>query len=147
LAVDPKTTDRPARLSVRKAHETIFIFGHKDFNWTGYAFSEDGFTGESQEDLEVGSDDDDDDDDDDDYEEEMPDEDLFASGRSDEVIDPNITIWDPRTYFLRTFAIRVSAIQKQYSYFFEKLYSPANDWASTLNVLCFQNLTPGVDEK
>jgi len=77
----------------------------------------------------------------------MPDEDLFAPASSDEIIDLNVTLWDPQTYFLRTFAIRVSVIQKQYSYLFEKLYSTVNDSASTPNLLCFQNIRHGVDEK
>ncbi|KAI1556727.1 hypothetical protein PtrSN002B_001891 [Pyrenophora tritici-repentis] len=116
--VDPAATKNPTRFVIKEAHETVAIFGRKDHNWTGYAFSAPHMDMESETDNG----------DDDECDEEMPNVDLFVSGRSDEVIDPNITIYDPRTYFLRTFEIRIKVIQKEYGWLVKELQNLTTCW-------------------
>ncbi|PWO28522.1 4HBT-2 domain containing protein [Pyrenophora tritici-repentis] len=116
--VDPAATKNPTRFVIKEAHETVAIFGRKDHNWTGYAFSAPHMDMESETDNG----------DEDECDEEMPNVDLFVSGRSDEVIDPNITIYDPRTYFLRTFEIRIKVIQKEYGWLVKELQNLTTCW-------------------
>jgi hypothetical protein len=134
LNMESENGDRPARLFVWKAHDTVLLFGCDVFQWTGYAFSSCGPSsgcesedseGETQSEHEE---EDEDEDEDEDGEEVMPNEDIFASGGSDHVIDENHPIWDPRTYFLRTAAIRANVVYDQYTYLIQTLDAGITEW-------------------
>jgi hypothetical protein len=132
LNMDSENGDRPARLSVWKAHDTVLLFGCDVSQWTGYAFSSRGppsdyesgdLKGENQQETDS-----EDEDEDGDIEDVMPNEDILASGGSDHVIDAKHPIWDPRTYFLRTAAIRANVVYDQYTYLIQTLEAGITEW-------------------
>ncbi|KAF1845931.1 uncharacterized protein K460DRAFT_430894 [Cucurbitaria berberidis CBS 394.84] len=124
LNMESNTGEKPARFSIRKAHDTILLFGCDNLEWTGYRFS----------DHRPEEDDD---------EEEMPDKDIFASCGSDEVLDAYNTIWDPRVYFLHVVAIRIGAVLHEFKYLVQKLETGFNGW---MTERIYTNLPHGQDQ-
>lgn len=148
LNLESSTGQRPARFSIRRAQDTILVFGCDHSQWTGYSFSDrehtDPYYGHTKENHkgqncrhgeEEGEGDDANDTDDEDDEEEMPDEDLFASGESDHLLDANHTLWNPRTYFLCTAAIRVRIVYDEYNYLIQTLDAGTTNWVRTANTI------------
>ncbi|EUC44712.1 hypothetical protein COCMIDRAFT_6045 [Bipolaris oryzae ATCC 44560] len=121
LSTGSREDHSATQFSIRKVHETVLIFGCDSSEWTGYAFSS----------LEWSTDNINEDEDDND---EMPNEDIFATGCTDyddhHVLDASAPIWDPRVYFLSVFAIRVQIIYERYEFLISTLRLEVQDWIS-----------------
>ncbi|XP_014561613.1 hypothetical protein COCVIDRAFT_33602 [Bipolaris victoriae FI3] len=118
-----------ARFSIWKVHETVLISGCDSSEWTGYAFSSFKSSAENmKEEDEYDSNGDED------FNDEMPNEDLFATGGTDyddhQVLDASTPIWDPRVYFLTVFAIRMQIIYERYEFLISTFISGVENWIS-----------------
>lgn len=118
-----------ARFSIWKVHETVLISGCDSSEWTGYAFSSFKSSAENmKEEDEYDSNGDED------FNDEMPNEDLFATGGTDyddhQVLDASTPIWDPRVYFLTVFAIRMQIIYERYEFLISTFISGVENWVS-----------------
>ncbi|KAJ6277186.1 hypothetical protein J3E71DRAFT_403021 [Bipolaris maydis] len=127
LSIGSRKDGHAARFSIWKVHETVLISGCDSSEWTGYAFSSFKSSAEN-----IKEEDDNDVNEDEDSNEEIPEEDLFATGGTDyddhQVLDARTPIWDPRVYFLTVFAIRMRIIYERYEFLASTLRSGVENW-------------------
>ncbi|KAJ5064631.1 hypothetical protein J3E72DRAFT_388912 [Bipolaris maydis] len=129
LSIGSRKDGHAAQFSIWKVHETVLISGCDSSEWTGYAFSSFKSSAEN-----IKEEDDNDVNEDEDSNEEIPEEDLFATGGTDyddhQVLDARTPIWDPRVYFLTVFAIRMRIIYERYEFLASTLRSGVENWIS-----------------
>ncbi|KAJ5022694.1 hypothetical protein PSV08DRAFT_404236 [Bipolaris maydis] len=127
LSIGSRKDGHAAQFSIWKVHETVLISGCDSSEWTGYAFSSFKSSAEN-----IKEEDDNDVNEDEDSNEEIPEEDLFATGGTDyddhQVLDARTPIWDPRVYFLTVFAIRMRIIYERYEFLASTLRSGVENW-------------------
>jgi hypothetical protein len=106
---------------------SIVISGVDNNHWIGYAFG-DPLATDAYNAEDVSDEDEDED------EGEVPyDQDLFATGGSSTDGDITHHIWDARTYFLQTAAVRVRSVSMEYSYLVQSIEPAIKHWVSDLN--------------
>lgn len=106
---------------VHSLHTTVVISGANEHKWVGYAFG----TIDSEE-IDHGNDG------------SSPcddasfsvEEDFFATGGCDCLVNPAAMTWDPRNYFLRTVEIRLRCVVREHEYLIRTLRNICNDWVS-----------------
>jgi hypothetical protein len=122
LPLESSSGEVSTRFSIYETRTTVVISGCSNSDWFGYALGnigpvdtspkdedeneDNGSAGEDYEDTEP-----------------QPEEDFFATGGCEPVLNPNKILWDPRIYFLRATQIRLSIATQASEYL---------DWVSGL---------------
>lgn len=118
------------RFAIYQARTTVVISGNSNFEWFGYALGNIGPVDASPNEI--------------DGDEDMnepnspdstafdndpePEEDFFATGGCEYVLNPDNIIWDPRVYFLRAIQTRFSVATQASEYLVRKLDAACPDW-------------------
>lgn len=111
--LDSKTRSNHNRLTIQEATTSVMICGANEYTWTGYAFTNSRLASEeisAESDGELSDDED---------IENMPVEDLFATGdsrRRECALAHNDLIRDPRIYFLRCLELRILMVLEEWAY-------------------------------
>jgi hypothetical protein len=125
-----------SRWTIQEAHTSVVICGWSHAQWTGYAFSkgmsvdeetygDETYDEETYEDTSEISEEY--------FDEDMPAEDLFASGGSQHrFMECTSKVMDPRIYFLHVLEIRVEMICQEWTYLVRSLEDGAVKWVSGL---------------
>lgn len=113
----------------------MVISGCNSSDWLGYSFGNIGPVDTSPIDAEGSHDGDIIDEDcrvscSDDDEDPEPEEDFFATGGCEPVLNPENTIWDPRIYFLLATQTRLTIMAQVSEHLVRKLDSGCQDWVS-----------------
>lgn len=117
------------QFAIYETRTTIVISGCSSSDWFGYSFGNIGPVDTSPRDDENdGADEQLDVTRSEGKEEPEPDEDFFATGGCEPVLNPENVIWDPRIYFLRAARIRLSIMAQASEHLVRKLDSGCHDW-------------------
>ncbi|KAJ8113689.1 hypothetical protein OPT61_g4233 [Boeremia exigua] len=123
LPLESKTGRLSNRFAIFETRTTVVLSGCSNTDWFGYAFGNIGPIDTSPSGQEQN-----DDDDTNDPDEPEPEEDFFATGGCEPVLNPENIIWDPRVYFLRAMEIRLSITTQASEFLVRKLDAGCHDW-------------------
>lgn len=125
LPLESSTGKESNQFAIYETRTTIVISGCNDSQWFGYALGNIGPVDPSPEDHENVPDEKSEEEND-----PEPEEDLFATGGCERVLNPDSTIRDPRVYFLRATQIRMSVACQASEYLVSKLDAGCQSWVS-----------------
>lgn len=146
LPLESRSGEQSDRYAIYESQTTVVIAGCDHTKWFGYAFgdigSDDLTPSADYNDDDAGSDDNETGTDTEDIDEDdpEPEEDYFANGGCEVVLNPDQPILDPRVYFLCAAQTRSIVVTLGHEYLVRVLEAGANDWVSrgVLSALSYQ---------
>ena len=131
LPLEASTGRISNRYGIYETQTTVVISGCSNSDWFGIALGNIGPTNPSPDDEEDGTDVHHTSEHSDTEVDPEPQEDFFATGGCEPVLNPENTIWDPRIYFLQATRIRLSVTTRSSEYLVRKLDAACHDWVSS----------------
>lgn len=128
LPLESKTGQLSNRFLIYETRTTVVISGCSNTDWFGFALGNIGPVHTSPDDDDDGADAQNDLGDSDMNHDPEPEEDFFATGGYEPVLNPDNMIWDPRIYFLRATEMRLCIATQASEYLVRKLDAGCHDW-------------------
>jgi hypothetical protein len=130
LPLESKTGQLSNRFLIYETRTTVVISGCSNTDWFGFALGNIGPVHTSPDDDDDGADAQNDLRYSDMNHDPEPEEDFFATGGYEPVLNPDNMIWDPRIYFLRATEMRLCIATQASEYLVRKLDAGCHDWVS-----------------